>query len=727
MPPATPLTGADTRHPNSKAEESAIEQIEYTDAEKSYINYRRQRIIAARDIRDSMHDEFDGMTFLEWFDKMKKADDQYVAPRKNRVDTSINVGTIRDKDTTLVEYACKYDFEPMAQVFADDDEIMEELAESGEDMVRKSLLLESWEDKAKLVYRAMVAFGIAMVEDAWVERWDIEKTFGKGAKIGDAGTTWTERKVKKFDGCQAKLWDIRKCYFGDIRKYFLNGPEGQPYFFTVEYEAYDQVKQWFGDWERWKYVPQFVNYTPQLTNPTLYTSGWAMRPITNNYVEIIRYYDPVANEYALTLNGIDMLPIMSSKRSVNGVEKEFVSGFPLTAISPSGAIPYAKFDFEPMHNFVYSKGQPHKMRVLADVENMWIKLIIGMMKQKAKPTMGNMSGRNFGEEVTDPGTVINDIRKDDLFPVLPNFQGASSPDFTFYETIKKELDKNSVERSFQGIDPVSPTDETATGDMNSSKAQSLKVAAMFDGIISGHKQLFWLRTYNIARNWTKPIDTNVEKLKTGEVALTPKYRTITMPSEMDGGQKVLKKIVFTPHTPKRPNGKATLEDSQDIHQQEMDFADSNGGKEIRITTIHPELFANMKLNWFYECVPVPNDSDPLSYTLFAKQITDAQTFFGPDAMNVKKLKHRFAKLTGMSFDMWFINEQELAQKQQMAAAGGSPDNGGGNPGGGDGLMGGRGAGMNAGGMPKAVGMGGVSPAAPPGAANPMQKFGSMMK
>ena len=605
------------------------------------------------------------MSFLQWYDKAKRADDQYVAPRKNAQDTSINTGTIRDKDTSLVEYAAKYTFEPIAQVFDEDDNMYEDLADAGEDLVRKSLTLEQFQAKAKLIYRSMITFGVAMVEDQWVERWTTEKTFGKSSlPTGSAQQTWTERKVKQYDGCQAKLWDLRKIYFGDIRKFFLNGPQGQPYMFTVEYESYDVVKTWFGDWDRFIYVPTYVNYTPELATPSTFTSGWTLRPITNNYVEIVRYYDPIANEYALTLNGVDMLPIMDKTITENGLQKTIVSGFPLTQISPSGSIPFAKYDFEPMHDFAYSKGQPSKMRVMADVENMWIKLLIGMMKQKAKPTMGNKSGRNFGDEVTDPGTIINEIREGDLFPVLPNFQGASAQDFSFYTLIKKELDKNSVESSFQGIDNTQQAD-TATGEMNSMKAQSLKVAALFDGIVFGNQQLFWLRTYNIARNWTKPIDSQIDTL-TQKIQM--KYRTISMPTETSGGNTATKKIIFSKNTPKRPKGKATLDDSMDVHQKEIDYAKENGGKEIRLVTIHPELFAEMNLMWFYTCVPIAGDNDPMGYMLFTKKIQDAIAMFGPDSMNVKKLKHRFAAVSGEDFDTFFLNEQDLAQKQQEAQA-----------------------------------------------------------
>lgn len=649
----TPLTGSQTVHPNN-AVATGFPQPEYSQAMKDYIVYKRARLISARDVRDAPHAEFDDMPFLKYYDILKKADDQYVAPRKNKVDTSINTGTIRDKDTTLVEYAMKYDFEPVAQCFDDNDEMMQEIAETGEDLVRKSLMLENDIEKQKLVARSMVAFGTALVEDMWLERWTTEKEFAKGVKIGSSTPDWTDKKVKSYEGCQQKLWDLRKCYFGDLRKFFMNGPQGQPYFFTVEYESYDVVKTFFGDWDMWQFVPNTVVMTPEVGSAVIYGSWWTLRPVSLNYCEIVRYYDPIANEYSITINGIEMLPIKETKKTINGIEKTLISGFPLSAVSPAGAIPMAKYDLEPMHDFAYSKSQPGKMRVLADVENMWYKLMLGMMKQKAKPTMGNKSGRNFtNEEATTPSEIINDIREGDLFPILPNYKGADQSDYSFYELTKKELDKNSVERSFQGINN-GPNDKTATQDMNEMKAASLKIASTLDGLISGRKQLFWLRTYSIITHWTKPVSSEIDVFKK---AIVDKYRTVSVPVQVDGGKKAVKKIMFTKDTA----GKTP----QDVHQMEMD-AYKNGEGEVRVVLLHPELLKSMKLSWYYNCVPVPNGSDPLSYMMFAKQITDATAFFGQDSMNVKKLKHQFAIKTGVDFDTWFISEQELEQKQQQA-------------------------------------------------------------
>lgn len=659
MPPLTPLVGAQTLAPNNQ--KYNVPEKEYSAAQQKYIMFRRQRMIAARDARDTLHHEWDDLGFVEHYELQLKADNQYVAPRKNATDTSINTGTIRDKDSTLVQYAMKYDFEPVAQCYGDDDEMMDEIAETGEDMLRKSFMLEQYRDKAKLIYRSMVTFGTALVEDAWFEHWVTEKRIGNSrSTLGSIKQEWVEEKKKIKDGCLAKLWDLRKCYFGDIRKFFMNGPQGQPFFFTVEYESYDMTKQIFGEWDNWKYVPTSVVLTPETSANAIYSSYWTLRPISLNYCEIIRYYDPVANEYAITINGVDMLPIQEKKIKEQGIEKTLISGYPLTEISPSGLIPFAKFDLEPMHDFAYSKSQPSKMRVLGDIENMFFKLMLQMMKQKAKPTMGNKSGRQFGNEVTDPGQIINDVRDGDLFPVLPNYTGATAGDFSFYNMIKKELSKNSVQDSFQGIDNQG-SEMTATQDLNNMKSGSLDVASMFDGIISGNQQLYWLRTYNIAKNWTKPIDIEIDTYKK---SIENKYRTVNIPTSGENGGKASKKVVFTKNTtPPRPKGKATLEDSMKVHQEEID-AKNRGEGEISLVYLHPEQYRDMKLNWYYSCIPVLTETDPLSYVIFAKQIGDAMAVFGPESMNVKKLKRKFAKATGEDFDTWFLNEQELQQKQQ---------------------------------------------------------------
>lgn len=660
-----PVTGGQTIHMNEPTTETP--KPDYSRAMIEYQQMRRQRFIAARDMRDGVNKKWDDMPFLTWYEKMEEMDDQYVAPRKNAQDTSINLGTVRDKDTSIVGFIEKYDFVPMAEAYEDDSQAhSDDLAELGEDLVTKSLDMETFEDKKKLIARSMVSFGTALVEDRAIERWELIKDLGKNFTIGSSKPDWTERKGKCIVECDAKLWDLRKCYFGDIRKFFMNGPDGQPYFFTVEYEPYDKVKAQFGEFDMWKYVPRTIQYSQEVQNG-MFSAAWTLRPLSMNYCEIIRYYDPVANEFALTINGIDMLPIMEKSTTIGGEQKTIISGFPLTAVSPSGAIPFAKFDNEPMHDFAYSKPTPAKMRVAADVENMIVKTFVWMFKQKARPTVGNKSGQMFGDEIYDSGTILSQIRDGDIFPVFANYQGATPADFQMFELFKKELDKNSIERRTQGMDAQQPADdESATANLNDMKTQSLKLMGALTGMMSGMNQLNWLRFYNIAANWTKAIDTRMDELNS---TITETYRTIHLESDDAAGEPTTKRIAFT---------KGTTMTSMDVLQEEMDH-EKETGKKINIKYVHPERLATAKVLIKFRSTPVPNDSDPISYMMFSKQVFDAQKMFGPESLQVKKLKRLFTKKTGNDFDTWFKSEDELQQDQQkmqqaqmQAAAAGQP-------------------------------------------------------
>lgn len=647
----TPITGGQTLHINEHTGDTP--KPDYSPAMIEYKQMRRQRFIAARDARDASHPEFDDMTFLEWYDKMKKMDDQYVPPRRSAQDTSINTGTVRDKDTSMIDFAKKYDFVPIATAYGeDDDQPSEDLAELGEDLVIKSFEIEQFDDtKAEEIYRSMIAFGTAMVEDTTYQPWENQKEVAADFKLGSMNANWTEHKKVGLPECHAKLWDLRKCYFGDIRKGLMNGPEGQPFFFTVEYEPYEKAKAIFGNFEQWKYVPKTVVFS-QDVQQGVFRNGWTLRPLSLNYCEIIRYYDPIANEFSLSINDVDMLPIMEKDVTLpDGTKKTMVSGFPLTAISPSGGINFAKFDFERMINFTYSKGQPAKMRVSSDVENLIIKTFVWMFKQKARPTLGNKSGQVFGEEIYDPATVISQIRDGDLFPVFPEFQGASSSDFQMLELFKTELDKNSVERTSQGMDNPQQFDESATASLNNMKSQSLKLMGMLTGIISGRNQLAWLRFYNIAATWTQPTDVDVTKL---DHDLAQNYRTVHLQADDSAGQPITKRIVFTKNTKKS---------SSDVHQEEADYERTNN-KQIRIKYVNPDMLRASRSKIRFQTTPVPTDNDPISYMMFAKQLTDAQMMFGPQSLQAKKLKRLFAKKTGNDFDTWFKSEQELQQDQQ---------------------------------------------------------------
>ena len=198
-----------------------------------------------------------------------------------------------------------------------------------------------------------------------------------------------------------------------------------------------------------------------------------------------------------------------------------------------------------------------------------------------------------------------------------------------------------------------------------------KVALMLDGIISGEQQLFWLRTYNIFENWTKPIDQEIDSIKKEVV---DKYRTVSMQKEIDGKNKAHKIVNFSTKT---IPGATPMEQSMNVHQQELHagmpaLKDEStrthpyvGNNEVRISYINPEVLRSLKLTWYYTVTPMAKNNDSLGQMMFAKAIGDAIQFFGPQSLNVAKLKRKYAIKYGVDYETLFVDEETLASQQMQ--------------------------------------------------------------
>src|SRR5947209_527901 len=82
-------------NPALPEEKKQTKQVPYTDKEKDYAGYLQQRLSIARDQRNQNHDEFDGMTYLQYYESNLKGANSFIAPKKNKEDTNFVTGTTR--------------------------------------------------------------------------------------------------------------------------------------------------------------------------------------------------------------------------------------------------------------------------------------------------------------------------------------------------------------------------------------------------------------------------------------------------------------------------------------------------------------------------------------------------------------------------------------------------------------------------------------------------------
>jgi hypothetical protein len=328
--------------------EEEIKPVDYTDEEQKYRSAMIRKLIAADEQRNRSWDEMDGMSYLEYYETNQKADLSHIPPKKNKQDTRIVTGYTHEKDNTLLSTLLNYNLEPDIKAFDESDLIINELGEIEEDLVRKSRLIEKYNEKRPLIYRELLAQGTVYVDEVWVQHFRPEKDLNpnwQSDQVLFKDLKWNTRLKKVYEGAEVNLIQGKKVYLGSMRIFFMHK---QPYVFTCEITSYAEAEATFGTWERWKHVPKTVTKFHEVRNEKgAYFEGETLNALEQNQVEIIKFQDKWANDFMIMLNGVMMLP----------------TGFPLTAISPSGEYSISKGDLEPIPNFAISKSIPAKTRV----------------------------------------------------------------------------------------------------------------------------------------------------------------------------------------------------------------------------------------------------------------------------------------------------------------------------------------------------------------------------
>lgn len=636
---------------------------EYTPAEKHYHKGLVTLLTQMQQEREQKRPQFDDMTYSQYDDRAIKADISYIPSAKNKGDTRIVTGMTREKDSTLLSTTLSYDFEPNFTAYDLDDQIINEIGEEMEDMVRKSRQMEDYNSKRPLLYRGIISRGTFYAMELYIEKWGYEKDLPKNYVKGTvSGVKWTERLKKVFEGCEVYALDSKKVYLSSMREFFIQNQDAVA---IVDRISYDTARELYADWERWENVPkkfQSAGANTVSTANSVWSPYWSLTEVEQNEVERIVVMKKKTNELQILLNGVMMLPVVDLGKDSKG--NPIVSGFPLTCISPSGDYPIAKGDYEPIDGFAISKGQPAKMRVDQEVMDEALKLMIMKFKQSFWPPMANNSGRVLTRDSFLPAKINDDIKKDSVYPLIQS-DGITASEFSFYELMKNMMEEKSVTRGYEGNEN---RDITATQVLEQKKQQILKLGLALDGIIRFERDLAMLRLRNILAHWTQAQDRKIDTVR-GNVNET--YRTITVETGKYGRRQNERKVIkFTKDV--RTYKEA---DPRGYGLYEMEEkAKRKTGMDVRYSFINPEVLRNLKATWYATVVPNDKKDDTLSRMIFVQNIREAMEIFGPQSLNVEKLKQRYTAVIGEDYDVWFRDEGTLEQLMAQAAQleGGQP-------------------------------------------------------
>lgn len=616
-----------------KQKRPEVKPVEYTQEEHEYRDDLIAKFKHCQEIRNNPHDEFDGMNYLTRYEKNAKMANTYIPPKENKEQVRIAAGHIEEKRNSFLTTMLNYNFEPQITAYDEQNILHTEIGIGMEAMVKKSRILEEYDEKRPYFYKEMLDQGEIFVEEVFTSRDKIVKDLKNKQRIFEgmplSEIKWDERIERSYGECAVNMLSGPAVFLSNI-KTFEMGPAKQPFLFTVEVVPRASAEKIFGKWERWPYVPYKINSTEErITSESIKYHDWSLSvDLTEEMCEIIRYQNQLTNEFMIWINGVMMLPIkFPLPWAWDGFNITKVIGDPISA------------------NFAYGRSIPMKARVLDEIATEVLRDFVLKFQKSVAPSMSYAGPEMLSKNIFLPGRITPNIRGDRL-KEIGNNEGITSSEYAFYELLKKELEEKSVSSQFQGIDN---TKKTATQTIEDKKQNMMRLGMTLYGIILLETKMTYLRIYNILENWTDPIDSRVDETKS---KLVDVFRNFTIDKDFEDGTagKLLVRFV-------KPNKQTP----QEIVNEEEALRKKTG-KEYRILNLQPDLINKIKFGWYVVVTPTEKNTSELKRALFVENVKDTIAIFGPESVNFEGLKGPWALTVGQKKDTLFNpNQKNMAQ------------------------------------------------------------------
>lgn len=629
------------------------EQVNYTPEELEYRAQLIQKLESARDMRDTAHTEFDGQTYKEYYISNVKAANAYIPPKTNEQDVRVTSGTTLEKKGTLLTALLNYNFEPDIEAFDDEDRLVHELGEIQEDLVKKSRKIEcpEYSEKRLFIYDELLNQGSVTVEDTFVEYHIPDRDVGQNPDFTNLKSLkWAERLDKIYRYCDTNLLTGLNVYFGNFREPFI---QKQPFVFTRRLLSRPEAQAIYGDWERWKNVPEAKTDTLWDNNDSLPYNNWSLEEYTKAFTEEIKFQDKWSNNYMVMLNGVMMFPVAKD-------EKKRYLTMPLSSLNGECEYNLAHAVLNRIPNCAYGKSIPSKTKVDQAIFDEMLKMVVLKTRKSYMPPMSNRSKKTLSKKIFDPGYITNDIRPEDLQEIGRN-DGVTMAEFNAISFIRGIIDSKSVSPIMEGMAPE--TQATARQIIEQKQQSLMKIGLSVLAVISLERQLSWLRIKNIMRHWTEAVDERAVKIKDALQTIS-KYRSVSVDSAFEDGEKGIREIRFSEDLP----------ESGQIFAEEKLRKDLTG-KNYRINYLNPKLYKNLNYRFYIEIVPTEKSTSDLKAAMFDDFVRSALALGSAfqKMPNMDYLLTRHAILNGENPDkIWGGQEvQQMSQgmPQQMLQQG----------------------------------------------------------
>jgi hypothetical protein len=595
---------------------------DYNESELTYINNLRRRMEFARDERDKPREEFDGMTFTQYWYTNEQGANTYIKPKRNKAEITFQSGTLRTKMMGLCASLTSLNLQADISAFDENDVVINGLGQSMEDIVDKTKELELDEEKQMLRQYELLKQGTIFVEEIWNDKYTIYKEATK-VFTGKFRSVYWKTVEEKDDGKpETRIIPAINVYLGSMYKYDI---KEQPYIFTINRMSYMEGEQLYGGLENWKYVSRtptsFISQNGFDKGNAWY--DWTLTNPPDGEIEVAKIQDLPNNEYQIVINGIPMLPI----------------GAPL----PWGCYyNIAQQNLEPIrHDFAYGKSFIFKNKNLVYLFDEMTKMALLKTWKSFMPPMINNSGRVISQYAMMPGKMNMGIPEGALKPLIDrDTQGVTQSEYQMMSEVSRLIDQNTTSQTFTGMKEKG--EQTATQIVELQRQARIMLGITILAATLLEKKLTYLRINNLLANWFDPIDKIFDAVRQ---ILTNRYRVVSrkrMIGKKGLGMRFVVPVeeVYTP---------------EQVMEQE-DRMEKSLGMPVRMTLIRAKELKQADYIWLASVSAKEKKSSEMSKMMFQEMINQAMSL--GLTLNPQYVEEQFA-------DVWDKDPSKLFLQQEQ--------------------------------------------------------------
>jgi len=625
----------------------------YSDKEKTDIGLKLAKLVTAKMARDSIKNEFNGMTYLQWFKNNEAIANTTIIRNEINEGMAFHSGTVEQKLLTILAEINRLNLTGEVRVFDKDDDELQEFGIAITDIVRKTEEVEVDEEKKLIRQLELIKQGTVFVQDNWVKRWGTVKTL-KGEKFKGQikGTEWTEGLELVFNGPERNVLYGPGVYLGNIKEFEM---KKQPFIFTMKVNSYAETKSRFGAkgkdgkdmWERWSNVPRQRVTIVDAGN--LGTSdagaGWTLSDIDLDMVEEIHYQDQINNEYQIFLNGVAMLPC----------------GFPLSEITPNGMFNVEKQVLQVINPFfAYGRSFIARTEQLSKLLDEMIKLLFLKTRKSIHPPYANISGKVISEKSLMPGAISMGIDPGALVKIGEEGQGVTASEYQMLNELREGIDRVTVSPQMAGQAGKSGT---TAFEVSLLQQQAQKnISLILFACVLLEKKVTWIRSNYVMANHFEPIGTEIDDARNKLVNL---FRSTSMRTTIPGRGNGVRKII-----PVDDLNKMTSEDVYNEEEYSGTPVPTDGSRRrtreeldmdpLQHLYIDLNILKNNKYIFFIEVDAKPRDTSNNAKLMFREELRDIQALqLMGSQINNEGLEAEYALIFNKRKEKMFTKKQPM--------------------------------------------------------------------